>query len=110
LTSQRGVPGETGMEAASLRRGMSFGSVRALFAGCLFGALVCACAGRHPAPEPPAEANAPADDQRAQLLQSLEALKQAGVRAEQDTRAARSVLDAIVGSPQMQGDGGVTAE
>jgi hypothetical protein len=40
----------------------------------------------------------------------MDALKQPGARALKDTQAARSVLDAIGGNPQMQGDGGVTGE
>jgi len=74
----------------------------------LAGPALAACAtGRASAQQPEArEAPPPPGDGRAQLVRSLEVLKQPGVKAEEDTQEARSVLDAIRGSPEMQRDGG----
>lgn len=72
----------------------------------LAGPALAACAGGTPAP-PPESAQPPRDDGRAQLVRTLERLKQPGANAEKDTEAARSVLEAIGGSPQMQGDAGL---
>lgn len=89
---------------------MSFKSIGALVAACLFGGLVCGCAARPPVPDPPAEAHAPPPaDGRAQLLRALDALKRQGGSAEEENRNAASVLDAL-GVTVMQGDGGVTSE
>lgn len=54
------------------------------------------------------QAPAPArDDGRAQLVRTLETLKQPGDKAQSDTQEARSVLDAIGGSTEMQRDAGL---
>ena len=65
-----------------------------------------ACASHPPSPDP---AQAPADG-RTQLHRVMDRLKEPSDRAVQETRQAGSVIDAIGGTPQMQGDGGVTAE
>jgi hypothetical protein len=84
--------------------------IHALVVGCLSGAMVCACAGQRPAPESPTETRAPADAGLPQLKQTIESLEEPSIRTEEATQEARSVLDALGGVLQMQGDGGVTAE
>jgi hypothetical protein len=85
----------------------------ARLAQCLFllgGAVLGACAGEKPAAEPPKAHEAqppPRDDGRAQLVRTLDALKQPGVEAVKDTQEARSVIEAIGGVTQMQGDAGL---
>jgi hypothetical protein len=77
----------------------------------LAGAVLAACAGGKPSAQPPAAHQAqppPRDDGRAQLVRTLDALKQPGANAVEDTQAARSVLQAIGGVTQMQGDAGLT--
>jgi hypothetical protein len=82
----------------------------ALWVSLLAGSLLAACAGERTPVQEPASAEAqatPRADGRAQLVRTLEQLKQPGVKAETDTQEARSVLDAIGGTPEMQGDGGL---
>jgi hypothetical protein len=76
----------------------------------LAGPVLGACAGERPAAEQPKAREAqppPRDDGGAQLVRTLDALKRPGVQAEKDTQAARSVLEAIGGAAQMQGDAGL---
>lgn len=73
-------------------------------------ALLGACAAGTPAVQQPEGREAqpsPRDDGRAQLVRTLDTLKQPGVEAETETQGARSVIEAIGGSPEMQGDGGL---
>jgi hypothetical protein len=76
----------------------------------LAGAVLAACAGERLAAQQPETREAqrsPRDDGRAQLVRELETLKEPGVKAVQDTQEARSVLEAIGGATQMQGDAGL---
>ncbi|HEX8796769.1 MAG TPA: hypothetical protein VF765_37715 [Polyangiaceae bacterium] len=79
--------------------------LRRLFVGVLLAGAV-ACASQRPAPDtaqvPPTNAE--------QLQRALDRLKQPSTQAVQSTERARSVLDALQGEPEMQGDGGVTGE
>ena len=81
----------------------------ALCLSLLAGPVLAGCSGARPAAEQP-RAGAqppPRGDGGAQLVRMLDALKRPGVQAEKDTQAARSVLDAIGGAAQMQGDAGL---
>ncbi len=76
----------------------------------LLGPVLGACAGARntvETPEAPGAPSPPRDDGRAQLVRTLETLKQPGDKAQNDTQEARSVLDAIGGSTEMQRDGGL---
>ncbi|HTQ41460.1 MAG TPA: hypothetical protein VMI75_01810 [Polyangiaceae bacterium] len=79
--------------------------MRGLLALPLVAAAV-ACASHPPSPAP---AQPPADG-RTQLHRVMDRLKEPSDRAVRETQQAGSVIDAIGGTPQMQGDGGVTAE
>jgi len=76
----------------------------------LAGPALAACAGGGAAAKQPEAHEAPPpprDDGRTQLYRTLDALKQPGANAEKDTQAAQSVVDAIRGAAQMQGDAGL---
>jgi len=77
---------------------------------CLPLLVLAACSGERPVAEQPNAHGAqppPRDDGGAQLVRRLDALKRPSDQAVKDTQAARSVLDAIGGSAQMQGDAGL---
>lgn len=81
----------------------------AILAPVLAAAALGACAVDRPAPQPPETREAPPtsrDDPAARLVRSLDALKQPSDRAQKDTNEARSVLEAIGGAPERQGDAG----
>jgi hypothetical protein len=76
----------------------------------LAGPALAACAGGGAAAKQPEAHEAPPPPQgdgHTQLERTLEVLKQPGVKAEKDTHAAQSVVDAIRGAAQMQGDAGL---
>ena len=82
----------------------------ALCLSLLGGAALGACGGGRPAAEPPKAHEAqppPRGDGRAQLVRTLDALKQPGDNAVKDTQGARAVIEAIGGATQMQGDAGL---
>jgi len=82
----------------------------ALCLSLLAGTVMAGCSGGRPVAEQPRANEAqppPRGDGGAQLVRTLDALKRPGVEAEKDTQAARSVLDAIRGAAQMQGDAGL---
>jgi hypothetical protein len=72
-----------------------------VLAGCSGGRSVAEQPNAHEAQPPPR------GDGGAQLVRTLDALKRPSIQAEKDTQAARSVLDAIGGATQMQGDAGL---
>ena len=82
----------------------------AILLSLLGAAAVGACAAGRPPTQPPEshEAPPPREDPAAQLVRSLDALKQPSTRAVETTDEARSVIEAIGGSTQMQGDAGLT--